>query len=159
MSTPTPYTPPSAPVRDRPVPPERLTRGEKVLLALLVVNALAGVVFVLTAFAGSGSASPVLIAAGLLLPCLGFVAAGVMPRRPLIGLVLGAVFYLLQILSYFGPHGAWGVRSGLHASFTVRLGDGVIVINVLAIVFCLAHVFLLLNRRARLSPSPSGSGV
>jgi len=159
MSTPTPYTPPSAPLGDKPVPPEWLTRAEKVLLALLVLNALAGVVFILTAFAGSGSASPVLIAAALLLPCLGFVAAGVMLRRPLLGLALGAAFYLLQSVSYFGPYGAWGVRSGFHASFPVRLGDGAIVVNVLAIAFCLAHVFCLSSRRARSSSSVSRSGV
>jgi hypothetical protein len=84
-----------------------------------------------------------------LLPALGFVAAGLMVRYPVIGLALGIVFYALQTISYFGPEGNWGIRSGLHLSFPVRLGNDALVVNVLAIVLSVAHVVAALDCRTR----------
>lgn len=149
MATRTPYDPPDVPVADPPIPARRLTRGQKILLLLFLINAAAGAFFILGAFVLGLAQSFVLAAAGLLLPAFGFAAAGLMVRYPVIGLALGIVFYALQTISYFSPEGNWGIRSGLHLSFSVRLGNGGLVVNVLAIVLSLAHVVAALDCHTR----------
>jgi hypothetical protein len=152
METRTPYDPPDASVADRPAAPGHFTRGEKVLLVLLLVNAGAGAFFIIGTLLASGMQSP-LFAAALLLPALGFVAAALMFRYPVMGLVLGMVFYALQTIQYVGPEGNWGIRSGFNVSYSIRHGDGVLIINLLAMVLAFAHVVVARYRRERSRPT------
>lgn len=126
--------------------PKGLIRAEKIFLALLAVNALAVVVLNSPDLARTHRVSLELVATGLLVPCLGFAAAGVMLRYPTIGLSLATAFYLLLAVTYLGPDSMWHVASGVRASFSITLGEIFIIVNVLALVLLLASVFLLVHR-------------
>jgi hypothetical protein len=119
-----------------------------VLLALLLINAVLGVFFIAGPLVLSAARPSWVGMVALLLPTLGLVAGGSMIRYPVVGLALGAIFYALQAIAYFGPEGNWGFRSGLHVSFTVRLASGALVVNALAILLSVVHVVAMLKSHA-----------
>src|SRR5215510_13484450 len=101
-----PYQPPVAPVADPPKAPGRFTRGEKILLACLVINSVAGFVAMVGVFLTFWSQSAALALAGLVLPVFGFATAALLFRAPTVALALGAVFYLVQCVACFSSAGS-----------------------------------------------------
>lgn len=146
-----PYESPAAPVAEPPQPSSRFTCLEKVLIVVLLVNASVGLLFITRGLLAWGISSRVLVAVSLALalPALGFISAGLMFRAPTRALVLGAVFYLVQSIAYTGPSGLWGMRSGLNVSIFFQQGDGILELNVLALVFGFIHIAAAAKRHAR----------
>ena len=144
-----PYEPPAAPVADPPQPSGRFTRWEKVLIVVLLVNAAVGLFFITGALLASGTSSRVLVAVALALPALGFISAGLMFRAPTLALVLGALFYLVQSIAYVSPSGLWSMRSGFNVSIFFPQGDGILELNVFALVFGFVHIAAAAKRNAR----------
>ena len=119
MDTRNPYETPSTPLADPVRRPGRFTRSEKVLLAVLLVNAAMEFLFMTFALLGGGVREPLLLLLALRLPILGIIAAGLMFRLPVTGLALGAVFYFVQSFAFFSPRGSWALRSEFNASISV----------------------------------------
>lgn len=157
MDTHPPYQPPAAPVADLPKAPGRFTPGEKILLACLVINSIAGFVAMVGVFLTFWSQSAALALAGLVLPVFGFATAALMLRAPTVALALGAVFYLVQCVAYFSPTGSWALRSGLNISVSVPQGQGTVVLNLLAIVLAFVHIVASANSYARSQRSDTPS--
>ncbi len=148
MSAPTPYDPPGTEVSDSPRSRGRFSRLEQVLLVLLVVNATLGLGFIGWAVLKAPSVSALATLAGLALPVLGFVAAGLMFKAQAVGLWLGVAFYLPQIIGYFSRNGSFHAQSGLNLNVSFSQGQGVVVVNLLAIALALLHIRAALLRRA-----------
>ena len=120
-------------------------KAEWVLAGLLFLNAIIGLVLGTAISLPSGRFDQVAV----LLPVLGLAAGGLMLRWPVLGLFLGQLFYLPQVLHYSTPESNWSIQCGLSASFYLEWRDAAKVgINVLAIALLVAH-FALLNLRGR----------
>jgi hypothetical protein len=142
-----PYLPPHADLTTAAPQVRRFSTGEKILLVLLLINAGMGSAIMALMAARFGMNSYVLI--GLVLPTLGFAAAGLMFRAPSVALALGTVFYLVQIVGYTDGSQMWKLTSGLQFSTLHDVGTGKMEMNWLAGTLALAHIVAWANRRSR----------
>ncbi len=121
---------------------------------LLFVN---GLLALTVAFAAMPSARWLSPAAWPLLALLG-LGAGVLSLRGYIaGVWGGAAYYAPQVFSYYAYSNAWSfsVKSGLSLAAVLRLSEGVLVVNVLALVLLIVSAAILYRRLRR---SPDGRG-
>jgi hypothetical protein len=158
MDTPPPYKAPIAKLADPPQAPGRFSRVEKFLLVFLVINASVGFFTIGGVFLASGSQSAGLALVGLALPVFGFVAALLMFRMPALALALGALFYLAQSIGYLSSTSSWLLRSGFNITVSFPQNDGFVVINLLAIVLVVVHIFVFWRRyEGSRQPSPQSA--
>src|SRR5262249_12387393 len=71
------------------------------------------------------------------IPCLSSVF--LLSKRPLIGLGLGMIFYLIQVVNLFGFHFQWGLMLGIGTT----PGQG---FNFLPLIFAFLHGYALVLR-------------
>jgi len=81
-----------------------------------------------------------------ILPVLGFLAVALMIRRPVLGLSLGALFYLPQTFSYTSSEFYWGLQSGLKVVIYMQNEHGKVAVNLLAVALLVAHIALVTRR-------------
>ena len=148
-----PYAPPMAPLAEPPTPAGRYTRGEKILWGLLLVNSLIGGIWMIAyVLVNRGQVINVaVVGLGLLLPLFGLAATMLIYRRPTLGLALGGLFYLAQVIGYRSPGGSWGLTSGITVYMTSAAANGVVVVNVFALVLVFCHWGAWILRRERRS--------
>jgi len=87
----------------------------------------------------------VLVAAGM----LGLVSGLLSLRSKRIGLWGGALYYALQVFSYYpyGPGWAFSVKAGVSVGLVAHLHSGLFVLNVVALALLAATGWLLARRR------------
>jgi hypothetical protein len=119
---------------------------EKWLARVLLLNsALAlGVSLGLLGTPQYGNALTVLYGVAL----LGLVAAVLSLKRSMFGLWGGALYYLLQVCAYFPYDGSWqfSIKAGVNLGLVMRWSQGVLVINMIALVLLVATVAVLVRR-------------
>lgn len=116
---------------------------EKWLARVLLLNsALAlGVSLGLLGEPQYGNALTVLFSVAM----LGFLAAVLSLKRKLAGLWGGALYYLLQVGSYFPYDGNWqfSIKAGVSIGVVMRFAHGVLVINMIALALLVATAVTL----------------
>lgn len=124
---------------------------------LLLVN---GLLALTVAFATMPTAWWLASASWPLLALLGIVAGALSLHGYIMGVWGGAVYYAPQVFSYYAYSNAWSFsfKSGLSLAAVLRLGDGVLVVNVLALAL-LALSAAILYRRLRGSPDGRGESA
>jgi hypothetical protein len=82
---------------------------------------------------------------------LGFLAAVFSLKRRKIGLYGGALYYLLQVASFFPADGGWefSVKAGVSIAVVVPLHVGTVVVNLVALVLLAATFAALVMRKRR----------
>lgn len=117
---------------------------------LLLVN---GLLALTMAFATMPAAWWLASASWPLLAFLGIAAGALSLRGYIMGVWGGAVYYAPQVFSYYAYSNAWSFsfKSGLSLAAVLRLRDGVLVVNVLALAL-LALSVAILYRRLRGGP-------
>lgn len=91
---------------------------------------------------------------------LGFLAAVLSLRRMISGLIGGIFYYLPQVGSYFPYDGSWqfSVKAGVSLGLVARFGQGVFVLNMVALALLVATAVILAWRLRQRPPSPAPSG-
>jgi hypothetical protein len=67
-------------------------------------------------------------------------------RRPLFGLLGGALFYLPQTVAYFSPTASLFLRAGFNLTISLKIGNGLLAFNILAIGLTFLHL-MAANRK------------
>lgn len=65
--------------------------------------------------------------------------------RPVFGLTLGALYYLVQCVTYVGDGGSWGLQSGIYFKHYMAYEKGILSVNLLAIGMAFVHVWVAMN--------------
>jgi len=80
---------------------------------------------------------------------LGFLAAVLSLKRMVAGLWGGALYYLLQVASYFPLDGSWqfSIKAGVNVGVVMRFPHSVLVINMIAVALLAATAVVLVRRR------------
>ncbi|MGV7211201.1 hypothetical protein ACLB1G_25475 [Oxalobacteraceae bacterium A2-2] len=125
---------------------------EKWVARVLLLNSVLalGVVAGLLGEPQVGTARLGLLAAAL----LGLIAAVLSLRGHLPGLWGGIAYYVLQLASYFPYEGDWSfaVKAGVSIGLVLRLGGGILVINMVAAALLSCTVAVLVWRRRQARP-------
>ena len=92
-----------------------------------------------------GAAAMVVFGAAL----LGFLAAVLSLKRRVLGLWGGALYYALQLVSYFPAGGGWqfSVKAGVSVGLVMQFPTGVLVLNMVALALLAATSAALIWRR------------
>jgi hypothetical protein len=120
---------------------------EKWLARVLLLNsglALAVSLGLLGA-AQDGDAAPLLFGAAM----LGFLSAVLSLKRSRYGLWGGAIYYAVQVVSYFPHDGspAFSVKAGVSLGLVLRFGAGTVVLNMVALVLLAITLAVAWRRR------------
>jgi hypothetical protein len=116
---------------------------------LLLLNGALGLCVGLGAAFYQGTAPAVLWSV------LGLLAGALAMRAPVLGLAVGLLYYVPQVLSFHGSDVSFSVRSGISLAWAVHLTAGVLVINLAALALALLNVFLVVRRPTR-NPEKGG---
>lgn len=84
---------------------------------------------------------------------LGFIAAVLSLRRHPLGLWGGALYYTLQVISYFPASGAAGfsIKAGVSIGLVLHFSQSLIVVNMVALALLAVTITLLVWRRRHAS--------